>query len=210
MVISRPRLRLQRDLEPPITWAAISTRASLTHSVAAIDNSTAVRHTRPVFRRHWRRHLFRSQKMLGCMSVASLFNIAAKIVLVKSRRAGGLSVDDYHVLVPAAGTSASSVVRVNQIIFSTMRARASSVVPVGHGLSAVAGTRAFRAGPFGRGINWVIVVRAPTAALINTDTGTCTWFAPSRHTSRINIAAVTARRIVRRTCSSFNLPVRPV
>ena len=77
MMVSRPRppllpplLLLECALEPPVTRAEILTRASLAHSVPAIDSSTAVRHTRPVRRQHCRGHLFWFQKVLVCLLLA--------------------------------------------------------------------------------------------------------------------------------------------
>ena len=67
MVVSRarppllpPLLLLEWALEPPITRAKILTRASLVHSVPAVDSSTAVRHRR----QHCRGRIFWFQKML--------------------------------------------------------------------------------------------------------------------------------------------------
>ena len=53
-------------LEPPITRAEILTRASLAHSVPAIDSSAVVRHRR----QHCRGHLFWLQKMLVFLLLA--------------------------------------------------------------------------------------------------------------------------------------------
>ena len=60
--------------------------------------------------------------------VASLSNNAAQIASVKSPPVLTPSVDDSHGVVPAAGTSASSVVPLSQVFSSTMRMRASSAV----------------------------------------------------------------------------------
>ena len=49
-------------------------------------------------------------------------------------------------------------------------------------------------------------VRAPNTAPINQSAGACSFRAPPRHGSRKNKAAVTARRIFTRTCSSPPLP----
>ena len=55
-----PLLLLECALEPPITQAEILTRASLGHSLPAIDSSTALRQRR----QHCRGHLVWFQKML--------------------------------------------------------------------------------------------------------------------------------------------------
>ena len=75
-------------------------------------------------------------------SIASLFNYAEEIASVKSPRAFTPSVDDSHEVVPAARTTASSVVSCNQIIvfLPTTRTRASNDVLLGHGLSSATGT----------------------------------------------------------------------
>ena len=79
-------------------------------------------------------------------SVASLSSNAAQIASVNSPRAPTPSADDSHGVVPAAETSASSVVSCSQVIFLfiffslTGRTRASSDVPLGHGLSSATGT----------------------------------------------------------------------
>ena len=73
MVVSRARPPLlppllfpERALEPPITRAEILVRASLAHSVPAIDISTAVRYGG----QHCRGHLFYFQKMLVFLLLA--------------------------------------------------------------------------------------------------------------------------------------------
>ena len=74
-------------------------------------------------------------------SVASLSNNAAQTASVKSPRAPTPSAADSHDVVPAVGTSVSSVVPSSQFFFfSTARTRASSDVPLGHGLSSATGT----------------------------------------------------------------------
>ena len=64
-------------------------------------------------------------------SVASLSNNAAQIAFVGSLRAPTPSADDSHGVVPAVGTSASSVVLSSQVIFvfSVTRMRVSSDIP---------------------------------------------------------------------------------
>ena len=90
----------------------------------------------------------RPRKACISSSAASLSRNAAHIASVKSRRAPTLSAGDSHGVVPAAGTSALSVVSSSQVFcflsflffFSTARTRASSDVPLGHGLSSATGT----------------------------------------------------------------------
>ena len=161
-----PRMRL----EPPITRADVLPRASLAHSIPAIDSSTAVRHRR----QNCRGHLFWFQKMLVC-SVASWSSNAAQIASVKSPRAPTPSADDSHGVVPAAGTNASSVVSPSQLIvfFSTARTRASSDVPLGHGLSSATGNALPAPFPSTAAYTQQWGVRAPNAAPINH--GTEAW-----------------------------------
>ena len=121
-------------------------------------------------------------------SVASLSSNAAQIASVKSPRAPTLSADDSHGVVPAAGTSASSVVCSSQVLcflsfcfdrenarfqrrsprswfeFSD-RNRASSAVSVNRGISSATG------------------VRAPNSAPINHGTGACALRGP--HQARV-------------------------
>ena len=79
-------------------------------------------------------------------SVDSLSSDAAQVASVKSPRAPRPSADDSHGVVPAAETSASSVVSSGQVFFlfflfsSAARTRASSDVPLGHGRSSATGT----------------------------------------------------------------------
>ena len=85
-------------------------------------------------------------------SVASLSSNAGQIASVKSPRAPTPSADDSHGVVPAAETSASSVVSSSQVIFYLFiyfrrrETRASSDVPLSHGLSSATGTT--RPAPF--------------------------------------------------------------
>ena len=126
MVVSRARppllppvLLLECALEPPSTRAKVLSRDSLAHSVTAIDSShggtapstTLSGGTSFCFRR------------CSC-SVASLSNSAAHIASVKSPRTPTPYADDSHSVVPAAGTSASSVVSSSQVLFFRRRERA--------------------------------------------------------------------------------------
>ena len=109
-------------------------------------------------------------------------------------------------MAPAAGTSSSSVAPLRQAFVSTTRTRASSAVPLGHGLSSATGTCASSTVHLSRGINSAMGTPAPNAAPINNGTGACALRALPRHASRSTIAAVTARRLFRQTCSSAPLP----
>ena len=142
MVVSRAHppplpslLLLEYALKPPTTRAESLSRASLARVVTAIDSSTAVRH-----RRQHCRGVPLSE--IARVPVAGLSNNAAQMASVKNLRAPTPSANDSHGVVPAAGTSASSVDPPSQFCFfsPTARRRASSDVPLGHGLSSATGT----------------------------------------------------------------------
>ena len=75
-------------------------------------------------------------------SIASLSNFEAEIASFKSRRAFTPSVADSYDVVPAARTTASSVVSCSQVIvfYQTTRTRAFNDVPLGHDLGSSTGT----------------------------------------------------------------------
>ena len=102
---------LECALEPPTTRAKINLRANLAHSVTAIDsdNGTAPSTTLSG-------GTYFGFRRCSC-SVASLSSNAAQIASVKSPRAPTPSADDSHGVVPAAETSASSVVSSSPVIF---------------------------------------------------------------------------------------------
>ena len=80
--------------------------------------------------------------------IASLSSNETQIASAKNPRAPTPSADDSHGVVPAARTSASSVVPPSQFWFlSTARTRASSDVPFGHGLSSATETALHRRFP---------------------------------------------------------------
>ena len=133
---------------------------------------------------------------------ARLSNSAARFPTVKSRRAPTGSIDGPHGVVPAAGTSASSVLPPSQVTFLTKTMRAHRAAPLGHDSSSATGTRASSALSPCRGSNSAMGTRAPNAAPLIHGTETCASRAAPRHASRSKKAAVTARRPPKRACSS--------
>ncbi len=116
--------------------------------------------------------------------VASLSSNAAQIASVKSPRAPTPSTDDSHGVVPAAGTSASSVVSSSQVIFFSFlsfdgenarfqRRSPRSWSEFGDGNRASSGVSLIR------GINSAMGVRARNAAPINHGTHGSVRFARS-------------------------------
>ena len=126
--ILRAILLLECALEPPTTRAKIHSRANLAHSVTAINSSPKLSGA-----------TYFSFRRCSC-SIANLSSNAAQIASAKSPRAPTPSADDSYGVVPAAETSASSVVSSSQVIFifsfffPPARTRASSDVPLSHGL----------------------------------------------------------------------------
>ena len=113
-------------------------------------------------------------------SVASLSNNAAQIASVKSPAAPTPPADDSHGVVPAAGTSVSSVVSSSQVLFFSFegentrfqRRFSRSWSEFGDG------NRTSSAVSLNDGINLAMGVRAPHAAPINHGTGACALRAP--------------------------------
>ena len=202
-----PLLLLKCALEPPTTGGGIRTRASLAHSVPEIGSST--RYDTPGLSVDGIVGDIAFVSKDSRVSVASLFNNEAQIASVKSPRAPTPPIDDSHGVVPAAGTSTSSVIPLSQVNISTTRTRAPSAVSLCHDLRPSMGTRASSAVPLSC-INSAMGVQALNAAPVNNGTGACALRAPPRHASRSNIAAVTARRLVRLNCLYPPLPDRAV
>ena len=134
-----PLLLLEYALKTPTNRAKILSRASLAQSTdrrryGTVDSTSTTLSGGTSF----------GFRRCPC-SVASLSGNATQIASVKNPRASTPSADDPHCVVPAAGTSASSVVSTNQfffffLCFSTARTRDSVDVPLGHGLSLATGT----------------------------------------------------------------------
>ena len=118
-------------------------------------------------------------------SVASLSSNAAQIASVKSPRAPTPSADDSHGVVPAAGTSASSVVSSSQLtfFFDGENARFQRLSPRPSSEFGD-GNRASSAVSLNRGIHSAMGARAPNAAPINHGTGACALRAPPPGTRR--------------------------
>ena len=133
-----PLLLLECALEPPTTRAKIKferQRGTFRKGNRQLDGGTAPSTTLSG-------GTYFGFRKCSC-SVASLSSNAAQIASVKSPRAPTPSADDSHGVVPAAGTSASSVVSSSQVnfflfflSFSTAKTRAFSDVSLGHGLSS--------------------------------------------------------------------------
>ena len=196
MVLSHPRqppplpcLLRGSTSGQPIIRAETPTRANQVPFELATDRATAVRHPRPVRRRHRRGHFLCFHKMLECLSLA--LHVAAQIVSVKSPRAPTSPDDDLHGVVPAVGTNAPSTPPPSQITSSTKGVRAHSDAPLDHGPSSAMGTSASEAVTPCRGSNSTIETRAPNAAPLNYDTGACTLHASPRHATRSKKTAAT-------------------
>ena len=137
---------------------------------------------------------------------ASLSNNAAQIASVMSPQAPTPSVAYSHGAVPAKGTSGDSAVPLGPGTISTNGTSASCAVPIGHGPRSATGTYAHSAVPLSRGINSVTAGRVSNATPLNYGTESCSSrAAPPSHASRNNEAAATARRPLKRTCSSSPL-----
>ena len=122
-------------------------------------------------------------------SVASLSSNAAQFASVKSPRAPTPSTDDSHGVVPAAGTSASSVVSSSQLIvffFDGENARFQRRSPRPWSEFGD-GNRASSAVSLNRGIHSAMGVRAPNAGPINHGTVACALRAPPPGTRRATI-----------------------
>ena len=128
----------------------------------------------------------------ACIPVASLSNNSAKNSFVNSPLAPTPSVDNFYGAVPTAGESTSSVVPLSQVISLTARTCAFSDVPLGHDLSSASGTRASSYGD----------TRSKHRPHQPSHESLRLARSPPMHAPRSNIAAVTARRHFRRTCSS--------
>ena len=198
MVLPHPHQppRLPHQLRGSDSWqrtipAEIPTRANQTPSAPATDSTTAVRHARPFRRRHCRGHHLWFRKMLDCLSFALL--VARHNYSVKISRAPTLSADDLHKVIPAVGISAPSIPPPSQVTFSTNGVRGHSDAPLDHGLSSAKRTRAPSAVTPCRGSNSTMVARAPNAAHLNHDTGTCTSHAPPRRLRRRCVALIRER-----------------
>ena len=124
-------------------------------------------------------------------SVVSLSSNAAQIASVKSPRAPTPSADDSHGVVPAAGTSTSSVISSSQVVFFSSiffggeNARFQRHSP--RSWSEFNENHASGAVPLSRGINSAMGARAPNAALINHGTGACDLRAPTPGSRRATI-----------------------
>ena len=141
--------------------------------------------------------------------VAHLSSSAAQIISAESPRAPTPPANVLHGVVPAVGTSTSSVPPPSQVNLSTKGVRAHGAAPLGHGPSSATRTCASSAAHPCRGSNSAMGARAPDAALFNHGTGACDSHAPPRHAPRSKKApAVTTRRSHTRAGSSPLLPYR--